>query len=313
MKKSIALLISILILFAFAGCAQKADDPEKLQGDEKEAFAAVEKYYKATGQLDVRTCMEALFPEALEKQLKNYGGSIDKYVETVEKYVQDKEKTDVTVEFKSIDRNKYSSNALEKEAKALANVYGIDASGVEKIVNLSFDLKYTEGGTDYSDSESCDVCKYKGKWYISPARNDQSEQETKSTESTVSLPEALENAVSALSSKISKGGEIEIVNAPSDTDIMNADREYTYIAIVDNDFFETTGGYPYQSLQISGISDNNYIAVTGEFSLSEDNSLILTVTANNNTDEPINDSQIISVTVGKNSLKKGNAVRFKTK
>lgn len=318
MKKIFAMLLCVLTIISLTACSsEKADDATVLKGDESDAFAMVEKYYKATGQLDIRTCMEAVFPESLEKQLESYDGSIDKYVETVEKYMAGKEKMDITVTFVSIDRDKYSASAdWEKETDSLASVYGIDKSGIEKIVNLSFDLTYTEDGAENTDRESTDVCKYNGKWYISPEREDQSEEDEDAEDVTeeISYPEALELAVNYVSGQIMKGKEVQIIDAPNYNDIMNEDEEYNFFAIIDNDFYETTGGYPYQSLEISGVSDNNYVIFTGEFELTDDNELMVTVTAMNNDKSVLgNCSQIINVTVDKNSKKEGNAVKFKMK
>ncbi len=314
MKKIFAMLLCVLTIISFTACSEKTDDATVLKGDESDAFAMVEKYYKATGQLDIRTCMEAVFPESLEKQLEDYDGSIDKYVETVEKYMVGKEKIDITVTFVSIDRDKYSASAdWEKETNSLVSVYGIDKSGIEKIVNLSFDLTYTENGVENTDRESTDVCKYKGNWYISPARADQVE-DTEDVTEEISYPEALELAVNYVSGQVMRGKEVQIIDAPDQYAIMEEDENYNFFAIIDNDFYETMGGYPYQSLEIPGVSDNNYVIFTGKFELTDDNELMVTVTAMNNDESVLgNTSQIINVSVDKNSKKEGNAVKFKMK
>ena len=317
MKKIFAMLLCVLTIISLTACSsEKVDDATVLKGDESDAFAMVEKYYKATGQLDIRTCMEAVFPESLEKQLEDYDGSIDKYVETIEKYMAGKEKIDITVTFVSIDRDKYSSSSdWEKETNSLASVYGIEKSGIEKIVNLSFDLKYTENGIENNDRESTDVCKYKGNWYISPARADQIEdEEEEEVPEEISYPEALELAVNYVSGQIMKGKEVQIIDAPDQYAIMEEDENYNFFAIIDNDFYEAIGGNPYQSLEISGVSDNNYVIFTGKFELTDDNKLMVTVTAMNNDESVLgNTSQIINVSVDKNSKKEGNAVKFKMK
>lgn len=318
MKKIFAILLCVLTIITLTACSsKKEEDKAVLEGDEKDAFAAVERYYKATGQLDIRTCLEALFPEALEKQLENYDGSIDKYVETVEKYMAGKEKVDITVTFVSIDREKYSESAdWENEIKSLASVYGIDKSGVEKIINISFDLTYTENGVENTDRESTDVCKYNGKWYISPERADQTEESEEAENATeqISYPEALELAINYVSGAIMKGKEVQIIDAPDQYAIMEEDADYNFFAIIDNDFYEAVGGYPYQSLEIPGVSDNNYVIFTGEFELTDDNQLMVTVTAMSNDKTVLgNSSQIIKVAVDKNSKKEGNAVKFKMK
>ena len=315
MKKISVILLCITFMILTA-CSADANDTGKLNGDEKDAFAAVEKYYKATGQLDIRTCLEAVFPEALEKQLEEYNGSIDEYVKTVETLMASQDKIDVEVKFLSIDRDKYgTSSDFNKEAESLASVYGINKAGVEKIVNIEFELIYTEDGEENTDRKNCDVCKYNGNWYLSPKRSDNESEETEAGEDEeISYPEALEKAIDYVQERLDDAVSIEIIDAPSEDGIMEQSEDYSFLAIIDNDFYEAVGGTPYQSLEIHGVSDNNYVVFTGKFFLTDDGDLAITVTAELNDGSVLgNDSQILHAVVKENSKSEGNAVRFKVK